>query len=54
MPPFYEAVDKVLDISLEVSCYKYMKFMVDNNMIRCPHDNWIAAYGQLERLFVKV
>ena len=50
IPPFYEDVDNALDISLELSCYKYMKFMVDNNMILCLHDNWIAAYEQLKNM----
>lgn len=49
-PPFYEDVDKALDISLESACYKYMKFMVDNDMVLCPHDNWIAAYEQLKNM----
>lgn len=44
-PPFYEEVNGALDISLEAACYKYM---VDNDMILCPHDSWIAAYEQLK------
>lgn len=46
-PPYYDVVDAALDISLESACYEYMKYMVDNNMILCPHDNFIAAYEQL-------
>lgn len=45
-PPFYEEVNAALDISLEAACYKYMDYMADNDMILCPHDNWIAAYEQ--------
>lgn len=48
IPPFYEEVNAALDISLEAACYKYMKYMVDNDMILCPHDNWIEAYEQLK------
>lgn len=47
-PPFYEDVEKALDISLESACYAYMKYMVDNDMILCPHDNFSAAYEQLK------
>lgn len=48
VPPFYEDVNAALDISLEAACYKYMEYMVENDMILCPHDNWIAAYEQLK------
>ena len=48
IPPFYEEVNAALDISLEAACYRYMQYMVDNDMILCPHDNWIEAYGQLK------
>ena len=50
IPPFYEDVENALDISLESASYKYMKFMVDNDMVLCPHDNWIAAYEQLKNM----
>ena len=49
-PPFYEDVEKALDISLESACYEYMKYMIGNNMILCPHDNWTAAYEQLKNM----
>lgn len=49
-PPYYEEVNVALDISLEAACYKYMEYMVDNDMILCPHDNWIEAYEQLKNL----
>jgi len=39
-----------LDILLESACYEYMKYMVGNNMILCPHDNWTAAYEQLKMM----
>ena len=48
IPPYYEEVDAALGISLEAACYRYMRYMVDNDMILCPHDNWIEAYGQLK------
>ena len=48
IPPFYEDVDNALDISLEAACYKYMKYMIDNDMVLYPHDNWIAAFEQLK------
>ncbi len=50
LPPFYEEVNAALDISLEAACYKYMEYMVDNDMILCPHDNWIEAYEQLKNM----
>ena len=50
IPPFYEEVNAALDISLEAACYKYMEYMVDNDMILCPHDNWIEAYEQLKNM----
>lgn len=50
IPPFYEEVDDALGISLEAACYKYMEYMVDNDMILCPHDNWIEAYEQLKNI----
>ena len=50
IPPFYEEVNAALDISLEVACYKYMEYMVENDMILCPHDNWIEAYEQLKNM----
>lgn len=50
VPPFYEDVNAALDISLEAACYKYMEYMVENDMILCPHDNWIAAYEQLKSM----
>lgn len=50
IPPFYEEVDAALDISLEAACYKYMEYMVENDMILYPHDNWIEAYDQLKNM----
>ena len=50
IPPFYEEVNAALDISLETACYKYMEYMVENDMILCPHDNWIEAYEQLKNM----
>ena len=50
LPPFYEEVNAALDISLEAASYKYMEYMVDNDMILCPHDNWIEAYEQLKNM----
>ncbi len=50
LPPFYEEVNAALDVSLEAACYKYMEYMVDNDMILCPHDNWIEAYEQLKNM----
>ena len=50
IPPFYEEVNAALDISLEAACYKYMEYMVENDMILCPHDNWIEAYEQLKNM----
>lgn len=50
IPPFYEEVNAALDISLEAACYKYMEYMVNNDMILCPHDNWIEAYEQLKNM----
>ncbi len=50
LPPFYEEVNAALDILLEAACYKYMEYMVDNDMILCPHDNWIEAYEQLKNM----
>ncbi len=50
LPPFYEEVNAALDISLEAACYKYMEYMVENDMILCPHDNWIEAYEQLKNM----
>ena len=48
IPPYYEEVNAALDISLEAACYKYMEYMIENDMILCPHDNWIEAYEQLK------
>lgn len=50
IPPFYEQVNAALDISLEAACYKYMEYMVDNDMVLCPHDNWIEAYDQFKNM----
>lgn len=50
IPPFYEEVNAALDISLEAACYKYMEYMVESDMILCPHDNWIEAYEQLKNM----
>lgn len=50
IPPYCEEVNAALDISLEAACYKYMQYMVDNDMILCPHDNWIEAYEQLKNM----
>ena len=50
LPPFYEEVNAALDISREAASYKYMEYMVDNDMILCPHDNWIEAYEQLKNM----
>ena len=50
IPPFYEEVNAALDISLEAACYKYMEYMIENDMILCPHDNWIEAYEQLKNM----
>ena len=50
LPPFYEEVNAALDVSLEAACYKYTEYMVDNDMILCPHDNWIEAYEQLKNM----
>ncbi len=50
IPPFYEEVNAALDISLETACYKYMEYIVENDMILCPHDNWIEVYEQLKNM----
>ena len=50
VPPFYREVNAALDLSLEAACYKYMKYMVDYDMILCPHENWTAAYGQFKKM----
>lgn len=50
IPPFYEEVNAALDVSLEAACYKYMEYMVDNDMILFPHDNWTEAYEQLKNV----
>lgn len=50
IPPFYEEVNAAFDISLEAACYKYMEYMVENDMILYPHDNWIEAYDQLKNM----
>ena len=50
LPPFYEEVNAAFDISLEAACYKYMEYMVENDMILYPHDNWIEAYDQLKNM----
>ena len=50
IPPFYEEVNAALDISLEAACYRYIEYMVNNDMILCPHDNWIEAYEQLKNM----
>lgn len=50
IPPFYEEVNAALALSLEAACYRYMEYMVEHDMILCPHDNWTAAYEQLKSM----
>lgn len=50
IPPFYDDVNSALDKTLEMACYRYMKYMVENDMILYPHKNWTAAYEQLKNL----
>lgn len=47
-PPFSEEVHAALDVSLEAACYRYMKYMVDHDMILCPHEKFTEAYEQLK------
>lgn len=48
IPPFYEEVNTALGLSLEAACCKYMEYVVDHDMILCPHDNWTAARKYLK------
>lgn len=50
VPPYYEEVSAALDLSLEAACFQYMKYMVDHDMILCPHDKFLSAYQQLKSL----
>lgn len=45
IPPFYEEVNAALDLSLEAACYKYMEYMVEHDMILCPHVWFTEAYA---------
>lgn len=49
-PPFYEEVSVALDQSLEAACYQYMKYVVEHDMILCPHDKFVEAYEELKSL----
>lgn len=49
-PPFYEEVNVALDQSLEAACYQYMKYVVEHDMILCPHDKFVEAYEELKSL----
>lgn len=46
-PPFYDKVIEALDNSLDAAAFEYMRFMTENDMILCPHENWTAAYEWL-------
>lgn len=48
VPPFYEEVNGALTISLEAACYKYMKYMVEHDMILCPHVWFTEVYQQIK------
>ncbi|MBQ2668222.1 MAG: HD domain-containing protein [Clostridia bacterium] len=49
IPPFYDAVYAALEYSPEKACHVYMRYMVDNGRLLCPHSNWIAALHWLEK-----
>lgn len=48
IPPFFDAVQDALDASLEKACYVYMRYMIDNGKLLCPHTDWSAALQWLE------
>lgn len=48
-PPFYEAVKKALNVSLEKAAMVYMNDRIEHDKLLCPHRNWTLAYRWLEK-----
>ena len=53
-PPYYEVVISALEISLEAACLSYMHYILDNNMVLCPHSWLLKSMNYLENCVSKV
>ena len=47
VPPFYNEVRSVLDVSLKRASYDYMKYINDTGKILGQHTNWSLAFSDL-------
>ena len=53
VPPFYNEVEKALSISLEKASLTYINYIIDNNVILCPHKWILDAKKYLEIIVEK-
>ena len=50
VPPYFNEVEKALQISLESACMEYITYSLDNGMILYPHRWLLEAKVHLERI----
>ena len=48
IPPYYEKMSKALDVSLEASCYEYVKYMENEGKMSGVHVEWAKAVRWLK------
>lgn len=50
IPPYFNEVERALQISLESACLEYITYSMDNSMILYPHRWLLEAKAYLERI----
>lgn len=48
-PPYYQELLKAVDISLDMGCYYFIKYQLDNKQLLMPHKWLIEAYQELSQ-----
>lgn len=48
IPPYYEKMSEALDVSLEASCYEYVKYMENEGKMSGVHVEWAKAVRWLK------
>ena len=48
-PPYYEQMTQALNISLEMACYEYVKYMQDEGNMQSIHSDFAKAVDWLEK-----
>ena len=50
-PPYYEQMIKALNISLEATCYEYIKYVEGDGKMASIHSDWAKAVRWIKSIF---